>query len=110
MYTYHSLLIHPSGNGNLGCFHLLSIVNKAAINIVVQICLTVCSQFCLGLYLEVGFPCGSAGKESTCNMGDLGLIPGLGGSSGEGNTYLLQYSGLENSVDCIVHRVAKSRM
>ena len=52
--------------------------------------------------LEVeGFPGGSAGKESTCNVGDLGLIPGLGRSPGEGKGYLLQYSGLENSSDCI---------
>ena len=52
---------------------------------------------------------GSAGKESACNMGDLGLIPGLGRSPGEGNGYPLQYSGLENFMDCIVHGVAKSR-
>ena len=49
-----------------------------------------------------GFPGGSAVKESACNMGDLGSIPGLGRSP-EGNGYPLQYSGLENSVDCIVH-------
>ena len=49
-----------------------------------------------------GFPGGSAGKESACNVGDLGLIPGLGRSLGEGNGYPLQYSGLENSMDCIV--------
>ena len=46
---------------------------------------------------ELGFPCGSAGKESACNVGDLGLIPGLGRSPGEGKGYPLQYSGLENS-------------
>ena len=57
---------------------------------------------------NLGFPCGSAGKESTCNAGDLGLIPGLGRSAGEGNGYPLQYSGLENSMDCIVLGVAKS--
>ena len=45
----------------------------------------------------MGFPCGSAGKESACNAGDLGLIPGLGRSPGESNGYALQYSGLENS-------------
>ena len=56
-----------------------------------------------------GFPGGSAGKEFTCNVGDLGSTPGLGRSPGEGNTYVLQYSGLENSTDCIVHGVAKSR-
>ena len=50
-----------------------------------------------------GFSCGSAGEESACNVEDLGLIPGLGRSPGEGKGYPLQYSGLENSVDCIVH-------
>ena len=55
-----------------------------------------------------GFPCGSAGKESACNTGDLGLTPGLGRSPREGKCYPLQYSGLENSMDCIVHGVAKS--
>ena len=47
----------------------------------------------------MGFPGGSAGKESACNAGDLGSIPGLGRSPGEGEGYLLQYSGLENSMD-----------
>ena len=51
----------------------------------------------------------SAGKESSRNAGDLGLIPGLGRSHGEGKGYPLQYSGLENSMDCIVHVVAKRR-
>ena len=55
------------------------------------------------------FPCGSAGKESACSVGDLGLIPGLGRSPGEGKDYPLQYSGLENSMDCIVHGVEKNR-
>ena len=41
-----------------------------------------------------GFPCGSAGKESACNAGDLGSIPGLGRSPGEGKGYTLQYSGM----------------
>ena len=54
------------------------------------------------------FPCGSAGKEAACNVEDLGSIPGLGRSPGEGQGYSLQYSGLENSMDCIVHGVAKS--
>ena len=56
------------------------------------------------------FPCGSSDKQSACNAGDLGLIPGLGRSPGEGKGYLLQYSGLENSMDCMVHGVAKSQM
>ena len=54
-----------------------------------------------------GFPCGSAGKESACSVGDLGSIPGLGRFPGEGKGYSLQYSGLENSMNCIVHGVAK---
>ena len=55
-----------------------------------------------------GFPCGSTGKESACNAGDLGLTPGLGRFLGEGTSYPLQYHGLENSMDCIVHGVAES--
>ena len=47
----------------------------------------------------MGFPGGSDGKESACNVGDLGSIPGLGKSPGEGNSYLLQCSCLENSMD-----------
>ena len=58
---------------------------------------------------NMGFPCGSAGKESACNAGDPGSIPGLGRSPGEGKGYPLQYSGLENSMDCIVHKGAKSQ-
>ena len=58
---------------------------------------------------SLSFPGGSAGKESACNEGDLGLIPRLGRSPGEGKGYQLQYSGLVNSMDCIVHGVAKSR-
>ena len=57
----------------------------------------------------LGLPGGSAGKESACNAGDPGSIPGLGRSPGEGKGYPLQDSGLENSMDCIVHGVAKSR-
>ena len=49
------------------------------------------------------FSCGSAGKECACNVGDLGLIPSLGRSPGEGKGDPFQYSGLENSMDCIVH-------
>ena len=52
------------------------------------------------------FPGGSAGKEFPCDVGDLGSNPGLGRSPGEGNP--LQYSGMENSKDCIVHGVTKS--
>ena len=56
----------------------------------------------------LGFPGGLAGKESTCSARDLGSIPGLGRSPGEENSYTLQYSGLESSMDCIVHGVAKN--
>ena len=55
------------------------------------------------------FPGGSAGKESACNVGDLGSIPGLGRSPGEGNNYPLQYSGLEKSMDYTVHGVAENQ-
>ena len=58
------------------------------------------------LAYNMGFPDGSLGKESSYSVGDLGSIPGLGR---EGKDYPLQYSGLENSMDWIVHRVAKSR-
>ena len=64
------------------------------------------SEEVVGIWgLHVTIPYGSAGKESACNMGDLGSIPGSGGSPGEGKGYLLQYSGLENSMDCIVHGI-----
>ena len=56
----------------------------------------------------LGFPDSSAGKESTCNVGDLGLFPGLGRFPKEWKGYPLQYSGLENSMDCVVHGVTKS--
>jgi hypothetical protein len=55
------------------------------------------------LSLQQAFPCGLAGKESACNVRDLGSVPGLGRSPGEVNGYPLQYSGLENSMACIVH-------
>ena len=57
------------------------------------------------LALVNGFPDSSVGKESACNAGDLGSIPGSGRSTGEGIGYPLQYSGLENSMDSIVHGV-----
>ena len=60
--------------------------------------------------IAVGFPCGSAGKESACNARDLVLIPGLGRSPGEGKSYLLQYSCLEDSMDYRALGVTKSRI
>ena len=62
---------------------------------------------CVYLLYIKGFPGGSGSKESACNAGDLDLIPGLGRSPGEGNGYSLQYSDLENSMDHIVHGVAR---
>ena len=61
------------------------------------------------LIWESGANSGPAGKESACNAGDLGSIPGLGRSPGERKGYSVQYSGLENPMDCVVHGVAKSR-
>ena len=58
----------------------------------------------------LGFPCGSAGKESTCNTGDLGSIPGLGRSPGEGKGYSLQYSGLENPMNCHMESMGSQRV
>ena len=58
--------------------------------------------------MELGFPDTSVGKDTSCNAGDPCLIPRLGRSFGEGKGYPLQYFGLENSIDCIVHEVAKS--
>ena len=58
---------------------------------------------------SIGLPCGSAGKESACNAGDAGLISGLGRPPGEGKGSPLQYSGLEHSMDCVVHGVPKIR-
>ena len=60
------------------------------------------------LYISKGFPHSSIGKEPACSAGDPGSIPGLGRSAGEGIGYPLQYSGLENSMDCTVHGVTKS--
>ena len=61
----------------------------------------------LSTQVFLGFPCGSTGKESACSAGDLDSISGLGSSCGEGKGYPLQYSGLENCMDCIVHGVTK---
>ena len=70
---------------------------------------TVKAELNMAPVLFRGFPGGSAGQESACNAGDLGPIPRLGRSTGEGNGYPLQYSDLENSIDCIAHGIAKSR-
>ena len=80
-------------------------ISKLSVHILLKPCLENFGHY----FASMGFPCSSAGKESTCKAGDLGSIPGLGRSPGEGSGYSLQYSGLENSMDCIVHAVAKSR-
>ena len=67
-----------------------------------------CASLVAQLPFYMCFSGGSAGKEYACNVGDLGSIPGLRRSPGEGKGYPLQYSGLQNSMDCIVHGVAKS--
>ena len=69
---------------------------------VLSSCIGACSR-------ALCFPSGSAGKESACNVGDLVSIPGLGISPEEGKGYPLQYSPLENFMDCIVHGVAKNQ-
>ena len=67
-----------------------------------------CRRDRLSTLVSLGFPCGSAGKDSASNAEDLGLTPGLGRSLEEGNGYPLQCSGMENSMVCIVHGVTKS--
>ena len=62
-------------------------------------------SICIFMPTFMDFPDSSVGKEFTCNMEDLGSIPGLGRSPGEGKGYPPQYSGLENSMDCIVRGV-----
>ena len=63
-----------------------------------QVLIAACRIFSCGIW-NLGLPDGLAGKESACNAGNLGSIPGLGRSPGEGKGYPLQYSGLENSMD-----------
>ena len=72
------------------------------------LCLEMLTYLSTGIR-DLGFPCGSAGKKSACNVGDLGLIPGLGRSPGEGKGYPLQYSILENPMDYRAHGFVKSQ-
>ena len=92
----HTQCLQP-GRGTGGLLAFTSIQSGRSVQIIVLL-----SQ--MG-----GFPQSSVGKESACNAGDSGSVPELGRSTGEGIGYLLQYSGLENSMDCIVHVVAKGQ-
>ena len=107
---YGTVLTNYIGNGNISIFYFETIecyglrrytcnIQKVNFKNTLYICIITTG----------GFPGGSDGKESACNAGDLGSIPGLGRSPGEGKGYPLQYSGLENSTDCIVHGVTKSQ-
>ena len=78
---------------------------RTRINAFVELELEVPCEF----MVFINFPGGCAGKESTCNTGDVDSIPGLGRCPGEGKGYPFQYSGLENPMDCIVLGVAKSQ-
>ena len=94
----------------IGWFDLLAIQGflKSLLQHHISKSLTLRSNLWYSAFFR-GFPRGSAGKESACNVGDLASIPGLRGSPGEGKGYLLQYSGLGNSMDSIVHGVPKSQ-
>ena len=103
----------PGKNTGVGCHFLLQgIFPNQGLNLALLHCRWTLYDlshlgYCPHLFLffitiilvALSFPDGSAGKESACIAGDLGLIPGWGRSPGEGNGYPLQYSGLENSMD-----------
>ena len=122
MFRYHQGLFKRERNLNIDSDHLercLLTLPSTSASCPILSCLYTCTpvhtQWTHGHTLAFkGFPGGSDGKESACNMGDLGLIPGFGRSPGEGTGYPLQYSGLKNSMDrggwqTIVHGVTKSR-
>ena len=105
------LLLRRAGEGHVGQprdWGELSAVAALALRFFYGCTPPLC-PWSLDLRRCLGFPCGLAGKESAGKAGDLDLIPGLERSPGEGKGYPLQYSGLENSMDYIVHGVTKSR-
>ena len=91
----------------------IRVVSSAYLRLLIflpAILIPACASSSLAFHLMyLGFPCGSAGKQSTCHEGDLASIPGLRRSPGEGKSYLLQYPGLENSIDYTVHGFTKSQ-
>ena len=93
---YH-IFVHLSVDGHLSCFHVLATVNRAAMNneVHVSFSIIVSSGYTpghgiAGHMVVLGFPGGSDGKESTCNIGNLGSIPGSGISPRKRNDYPLQ--------------------
>ena len=121
VYICYIFFVHSLLKRHLGCFHVLATVSSAATNTEVNYNVFLSNSTQKQLWKEMhnilnmtklllGSPCGSAGKESICSAGDLGSIPGLGRSPGDRKDYPLQYSGLENSMDCIAQGVKKSWM
>ena len=86
-----------------GCFSIIYWKGYPPSELLFHLCQKSVEHAC------VGFPGGSAGKDSARNEGDLDSIPGLGRSPGEGKGHPLQYSGLENSMNRLVHGVANSQ-
>ena len=109
MYIHHIFFTHSSVDGQLDCFHILAIIHNAAMNIMMHVSFLISiwefffffgympSSEIAGSYGSyLGFPGGSGGEESTCNVGNLGSVPGLGRSPGGGHGNPLQCSWLEN--------------
>jgi len=96
-HCFHCFPIYLPWSDGTRCHDLSFLNSKFIVNCVIH-----------PLQSQVDFPDSSVGKELSCNVGDLGSIPGLGRFPGEGNGYPLRYSGLENSMDSIAHGVTKS--
>ena len=120
-FSWSSVFLHSSpkfGEHFYDCYFELFLSGKLLISFIffpwgliffhLEILLSLHSVWHSG-FVFINFPAGSDGKESACNAGDPGLIPGSGRSPGERNSYPRQFSGLESSMDCIVHWVTKSR-